>query len=93
MSLKPVSYFHRAMSLSGGCAESVMMQGLVIDREEARLKTIAQVRAFLDGATETAFQVLKVERYPFIERVLTRCGYAAQGRAGTGTCGSGIWRA
>ena len=60
------------MSLSGGCAESVMMQGMVIDMEEARLQTIAHVRAFLDGATEVAFRVSKAERYPFIERVLKR---------------------
>ena len=60
------------MSLSGGCAESVMMRGMVIDMEEARLQTIAQVRAFLEGATEIAFRVPKAERYPFIERVLTR---------------------
>jgi hypothetical protein len=52
------------MSLSSGCAESVMMPGMVIDMEEARLQTIAQVRAFLDGATEIAFRVAKAERYP-----------------------------
>jgi len=61
-----------------------MMQGMVINMEEVRLQTIAQVRAFLDGATEISFQVPKVERYPFIERVLTRFGYAAQGRVGKG---------
>lgn len=72
------------MSLSGGCAESVMMRGMVIDMEEARLHTIAQVRAFLDGATEIAFRVPKAERYPFIERVLTRFGYASHGRVGKG---------
>jgi len=53
------------MSLSGGCSESVMMQGMVIDMEEARLQTIAQVRAFLAGATEITCRVPKVERYPF----------------------------
>jgi len=72
------------MSLRGGCAASVMMHGMVIDREEARLQTSAQVRAFLDGATESTFRVPKVERYPFIERVLMRFGYAAQGRVGKG---------
>ena len=72
------------MSLSGGCSESVMMQGMVIDMEEARLQTIAQVRAFLAGATEITCRVPKVERYPFIERVLMRFGYAAQGRVGKG---------
>ena len=72
------------MSLSGGCSESVMMRGMVIDMEEARLQTIEQVRAFLDGATEIAFRVPKVERYPFIERVLKRFGYASHGRVGKG---------
>jgi transposase InsO family protein len=61
-----------------------MMRGMVIDMEEARLHTIAQVRAFLDGATEIAFRVPKTERYPFIERVLTRFGYASHGRVGKG---------
>ena len=50
-----MSYFQRAMRLSGGCAESVMMQGMVLNREDARLQTIEQVRVFLDGATEIAF--------------------------------------
>ena len=72
------------MSLSGGWADSVMMRGLVIDMEAARLHTIAQVRAFLDGATEIAFRVPKAERYRFIERVLKRFGYASQGRVGKG---------
>ena len=72
------------MSLSGCRSESVMMPGMVIDREEARLQTIAQVRAFLDGATEIAFRVPKAERYRFIERVLKRFGYASHGRVGKG---------
>ena len=72
------------MSLSGGRAESVMMPGMVIDREDARLHTIAQVRAFLGGTTAIAFRVPKAERYRFIERVLTRLGYARHGRAAKG---------
>ena len=70
------------MSLNGCRTESVMMPGLVIDMEDAWLQTIAQVRAFLDGATEIAFRVPKAERYRFIERVLKRFGYAPHGRAG-----------
>ena len=70
------------MSLNGCRTESVMMRGLVIDMEAARLQTIAQVRAVLDGATEIAFRVPKAERYRFIERVLKRFGYAPQGRVG-----------
>ena len=72
------------MSLSGGRSESVMMRGMVIDREETRLHTIAQVKAFLNGTTEGAFRVPKAERYQFIERVLTRFGYAQHGRVNRG---------
>ena len=59
-----------------------MMRGLVIDMEDAWLQTIAQVRAFLDGTAEGAFRVPKTERHRFIERGLTRFGYAPQGRVG-----------
>ena len=51
------------MRLNGCRTESVMMPGLVIDMEDARLHTIAQVRAFLAGATAIAFRVPKAERY------------------------------
>ena len=61
-----------------------MMQGMVIDMEEARLQTLAQVRAFLDGTTEVASRVAKAERHRFIERVLKRFGYARHGRADKG---------
>lgn len=72
------------MSLSGCRSESVMMPGMVIDREAARLHTLAPVRAFLDGATEIAFRVPQAERYRVIAHVLTRCGSAAHGRVGKG---------
>ena len=49
---------------------------MVIDMEEARLQTLVQVKAFLDGTTEVAFRVPKTERYRFIERALKRFGYA-----------------
>jgi hypothetical protein len=62
------------MNPSGCRSESVMMRGMVIDREEVRLYTIAQVKAFLDGTREGAFRVPKTERYQVIERVLTRFG-------------------
>lgn len=52
------------------------MQGMVIDMGEAQLQTLAQTKAFLDGTAEIPFQVPKVERYRFIERVLKRLGYA-----------------
>jgi transposase InsO family protein len=57
---------------------------MVLDMEEARLQTIAQVKAFLDGTTEGAFRVPKTERHRFIERVLIRFGYAQHGRVDRG---------
>jgi len=44
--------------------------------EEAKLQTLAQIKAFLDGTSEVAFRVSKEERNPFIERVLKRFGFA-----------------
>lgn len=61
-----------------------MMQGMVIDMEEARLQTLVQIKAFLDGTTEVAFRVPKVERNQFIERVLKRFGYSLHGKADKG---------
>lgn len=60
------------------------MRGMVIDMEEARLQTLAQVRAFLDGTTEVAFRVPKAERNQFIERVLKRFGYSPHSKADKG---------
>ena len=60
------------------------MRGMVIDMEEARLQTLAQVRAFLDGTTEVAFRVPKAERNSFVERVLKRFGYSPHGKADKG---------
>ena len=60
------------------------MQGMVINMEEAKLQTLAQVKAFLDGTNEVAFQVPKAERNQFIERVLKRFGYARHSRADKG---------
>ena len=54
------------MSLSGCRSGSVMMRGMGIDREEARLHTLAQVKAFLDGTAEGAFRVSNMERHRFI---------------------------
>lgn len=60
------------------------MRGMVINMEEAQLKTLAQVRAFLEGTSEVAFRVPKADRNEFIERVLKRFGYAPHGRADRG---------
>ena len=55
-----------------------MMQSMVINMEEAKLQTLVQIRAFLDGTTEVAFLVPKADRNEFIERVLKRIGRYSQ---------------
>ena len=60
------------------------MRGMVINMEEAQLKTLAQVKVFLDGTSEVAFRVPKEYRNAFIERVLKRFGYAPHGRVDRG---------
>jgi hypothetical protein len=57
---------------------------MAINMEEAKLRTLEQVKAFLDGTSEVAFRVPKEDRNPFIERVLKRFGYAPRGRADKG---------
>lgn len=52
--------------------------------EEAKLQTLAQIKAFLDGASEVTFRVSKEERNQFIERVFKRFGHASYGRVEKG---------
>ena len=60
------------------------MRGMVINMEEAKLQTLVQIKAFLDGTSEVAFRVPKEGRNPFVERVLKRFGYALHGRVDRG---------
>lgn len=60
------------------------MRGMVINMEEARLQTLEQVKAFLDGTSEVVFRVPKEGRNQFIERVFKRFGYAPHGRLDKG---------
>jgi len=57
---------------------------MVINMEEAKLQTLEQIKAFLDGTSEVAFRVPKEDRNQFIERVLKRFGYAPHGRINRG---------
>jgi transposase InsO family protein len=59
---------------------------MVIDMNESRLHTVAQLRAFLDGTLEVQFYAPSndVQRYGFITAVLGRFGYARLGRAHKG---------
>jgi hypothetical protein len=50
------------------------MRGMVIDMDEAKLQTVAQVKAFLEGTHDIALKIPKAEQYRFIERVLKRFG-------------------
>jgi hypothetical protein len=56
------------------------MQGMVIDMNEAKLQTVAQIKVFLEGTHDVALKVPKAERYGFIERALKRFSYAPLSR-------------
>jgi len=60
------------------------MRGMVINMEEAKLATLEQIKAFLDGTSEVAFRIPKDERNQFIERVFKRFGYSPHGKADKG---------
>ena len=59
--------------------ESFIISGMVINMDDAKLKTLTQVEEFLKGI-ESLFCVIKDERYPFVQRTLTRFGYEKLGR-------------
>jgi transposase InsO family protein len=50
------------------------MNGMVINMDDARLKTLTQIEEFLKG-TDELFRVSREERYPLVQRTLTRFGY------------------
>jgi transposase InsO family protein len=53
-----------------------MMRAMVIDMNDAKLQTLDQVRAFLDGTVTVDFSVTANERYDFVARTVRRFGYA-----------------
>jgi transposase InsO family protein len=59
---------------------------MVIDMNESRLNTVAQLRAFLEGTLEVQFCPLNddTQRYAFIHTLVQRFGYATLGRAHKG---------
>ncbi len=57
------------------------MLGMVIDMDDEQLRTLADVRGFLDGTVALEFAVAALERYAFIARTLKRFGYGRLGRA------------
>lgn len=58
-----------------------MMRGMVIDMNDAKLQTVAQIRQFLSGTVGVGFAVAAEERYDFISRTVRRFGYPRLGRA------------
>src|ERR1019366_4699012 len=56
----------------------------VIDMNDAKLHTLDQLRAFLNGTVAVGFSVDAHERYDFITRILRRFGYARLRRADKG---------
>ena len=58
---------------------SFIVTGMVIIMDDAKLKTLTQVEEFLKGE-QGLFCVAKDERYPLVQRTLTRFGYEKLGR-------------
>ena len=58
-----------------------MMRGMVIDMNDAKLRTLDQVRAFVQGTVALDFCVLPKDRYEFVARTVRRFGYARLRRA------------
>jgi len=55
------------------------MVDMVINMDDAKLKTLSQIEEFLKGSQDL-FRVVKSERYPLVQRTLTRFGYDRLGR-------------
>lgn len=58
-----------------------MMRGMVIDMNDERLRTLAELQAFLDGTVAVDFALAAVARYDFIARTVRRFGYGRLKRA------------
>ena len=47
----------------------------MIDMDEAKLQTVAQVKAFLEGTHDIVLKIPKAEHYGFIEKILKLVSY------------------
>ena len=56
----------------------------MIDMNETKLQTLAQLQSFLAGTQDIALRVPKSAYYRFMERVLKRFGYASLSRCDKG---------
>jgi len=81
MSLNGGRYFQRGLSLEPDVWS--IIQDIVIDMNEARLNTVGQLAAFLEGTLEVHFRSLgnDGERYAFIGSVVARFAYRRLRRA------------
>ena len=63
-----------------------IIESMVIDMNEAQVRTLAQVRQVLAGTQAMEFQAAAADegRYAWIEQVLRRFGYCQLGRADRG---------
>jgi transposase InsO family protein len=71
------------MSLNGGL-RSIMMRAMVIDMNDAKLRTLEQVHAFVQGTVALDFSVPPDQRYEFVARTVRRFGYARLSRPDKG---------
>lgn len=58
-----------------------MMRGMMIKMNDEQLKTLAQLKAFVEGTDPVDFVVSGEERYDFIARIVKRFGYSKLKRA------------
>lgn len=71
------------MSLNGGL-RSIMMRAMVIDMNDAKLRTLEQVHAFVQGTVALDFSVPPDQRYEFVARTVRRFGYVRLSRPDKG---------
>ena len=57
------------------------MRGMVIEMNDEQLRTLVDMRGFLDGTVTMDFTVASDERYAFISRTVKRFGYGRLNRA------------
>ncbi len=55
------SLFQNGMSLKE--SRSIMIRGMVIDMNDAKLKMLTQVKEFLEGTWDVGFQIREKDRY------------------------------
>ena len=98
VSLEPDTRFQRGMSLEGfadrgmsgsresGMCEVSIIEAMVIDMDEAQVRTLEQVRPVVAGTQALEFRRAEDDkgRYGWIEQVLRRFGYRHLGRADKG---------